>query len=303
MSDNLDCLVCLDNKPQDAFVFYKNCSHFSCKDCLSHWEKQSNKCPVCRANIENEDVILTTNLTRLSVALEKILLILQQINTVSNDTITTTSNSDETISRILKKVKQDFEIATTLMMKSNIISSRRTRREPEISDVFILPDVTYTAPAPESLNVNVNSVSTASPENTSTIPAFLQTTLRNMITPHQNNTLDNRSNATIFFDTFFGNSLNQVYGQSNQNQLNRNNQQSRQSQPTTLQQTNSETQPPQTNSQPQQQLSAVEEALALLYATAGESDFLENPQNAIFTRLLATMQSQLQNPNRENTQE
>ena len=52
----IDCCICLQNLDTDKH--FLRCAHSFHNECIKEWLKRSNKCPICRLNIyEDQNVI------------------------------------------------------------------------------------------------------------------------------------------------------------------------------------------------------------------------------------------------------
>lgn len=56
VTTKLDCAVCKDWMAEGTFAIELDCSHTFCEDCILPWLKQRNSCPVCRLEMETDDV-------------------------------------------------------------------------------------------------------------------------------------------------------------------------------------------------------------------------------------------------------
>ena len=53
-SENLNCVVCLQEKIEIEQVCYTNCNHNFCKGCLQDWfDRAKNTCPLCRTQLKS----------------------------------------------------------------------------------------------------------------------------------------------------------------------------------------------------------------------------------------------------------
>ena len=50
------CIICQDDFDVGCEALQMPCQHLYHKDCLSHWLKIRNSCPICRFELETDDV-------------------------------------------------------------------------------------------------------------------------------------------------------------------------------------------------------------------------------------------------------
>ena len=80
--DAQQCPVCLEDLPNDNFVRYRRCVHALCRGCYSNWSTISNRCPVCRTLIDDEDALLRSSLERLNTSLNSAFQEMERLRTL-----------------------------------------------------------------------------------------------------------------------------------------------------------------------------------------------------------------------------
>jgi hypothetical protein len=100
-NNHRQCPACLEELPNEVFVQYRRCIHALCRDCHTHWSAISNRCPVCRTLVDDEDVLINASLERINTSLNNALQELERLRLMepnrifrSLDTENVNANSD-----------------------------------------------------------------------------------------------------------------------------------------------------------------------------------------------------------------
>ncbi len=110
------CTICIDEFTDEAIVKFSNCQHGLCAPCHREYLLTSNKCPVCRAVIQDPNELFLQGLERLSVFLAKTNDALRRVHTAG--AITIVPNSDTALQ--LKEVQNKIQQLSTLMADTGI---------------------------------------------------------------------------------------------------------------------------------------------------------------------------------------
>lgn len=72
-SNDISCPICLDDFSSQSVESFQNCSHSICSNCYANFILTSNRCPVCRSPIRDENIILKESLDNLNAAFKSCL--------------------------------------------------------------------------------------------------------------------------------------------------------------------------------------------------------------------------------------
>ena len=92
--DTTHCIICLEDHPLENIVQFENCIHSLCRECYRHFQETSNRCPICRTAIENEDVITKRLLSSIRTKLSSLTRDLQKLKTLDFQPPVNTRNGD-----------------------------------------------------------------------------------------------------------------------------------------------------------------------------------------------------------------
>ena len=115
------CPICLEDFCKEKIVIFGHCTHFLCTDCYKYFTKTSNKCPLCRVPIEDELLLLRTNLTNLSLNFGKIVQSLEKLQSINSASLIVTHAND--FGYEISQIQNYVHICNELCITTGIISS------------------------------------------------------------------------------------------------------------------------------------------------------------------------------------
>ena len=66
------CAICLETVEKNKNIATTECNHTFCLNCLIRWTKVSSVCPTCRTKLVEDEPLVPTNMTSISVSISDI---------------------------------------------------------------------------------------------------------------------------------------------------------------------------------------------------------------------------------------
>src|SRR5947209_5658082 len=120
-----DCPVCMEQFENSGLVFFSNCRHFLCKDCYDEYVLSSNKCPLCRAVLEDEATAMQDTLAQVVKNTVNLNNSLQRLKTIRTPIVETEDNK-----KALDDIRQNLDDTLYMLMELGITYTPRARAIP-----------------------------------------------------------------------------------------------------------------------------------------------------------------------------
>jgi len=133
-----DCPVCLEQFQSSEIVFFSNCRHYLCKLCYDEYILSSNKCPLCRAILENEETAMNATLQQVERNTANLNNSLQRLKSIRTPIGETEGNK-----AVLDTIRQNLDDTMYMLMELGITYNPRARATLPLRQQTFVQEPTY----------------------------------------------------------------------------------------------------------------------------------------------------------------
>jgi hypothetical protein len=111
-TETFHCPICLTDQPSNDIVHFENCPHAVCNECFGLFSATSNRCPMCRRPLYDEDRAFKDTLTSLGTHFNEVLNDMQKLLSLNaRERFSRTNVSEDVVQLrqdVVDKVRQMF---------------------------------------------------------------------------------------------------------------------------------------------------------------------------------------------------